>query len=150
MILDTLEHSSRYRTGLARLDAALSFIGRGGLDALALGRHDLQGDALYALVQEYDTRPLASCRWEAHRRYIDVQLVLRGEERMGWAALGGMREVVPYDADRDVAFFEGAGEFFTLRPGMFAVFFPQDAHMPQIALAAPVAVRKLVLKVAVS
>lgn len=149
MILDVLEHATRYRTGLARLDEALSWVARGQLDALALGRHDLQGDALYALVQEYDTRPLESCRWEAHRRYIDLQVVLRGTERMGWSPLGRMSATEPYDAERDVAFFDGDGEFFTLRPGMFAVFFPHDAHMPQVATAACAAVRKLVLKVAV-
>ncbi len=53
--------------------------------AVALGRHDLDGDDLFALVQEYTTRAADECVWEAHRRYIDVQFVVTGAERMGVA-----------------------------------------------------------------
>jgi YhcH/YjgK/YiaL family protein len=97
---------------------------RHALDAAR--RHDLDGDRLFALVQEYTTRAAEQCVWEAHRRYIDVQFMAVGAERMGYAPLATMREREPYDAARDVAFFEPGTEFVTIQEGMFAIFGPED------------------------
>lgn len=110
------------------------------------GRHALDGDRLFALIQHYEPRPIAACRWEAHRRYIDVQCVARGVERIGVAPVGSMRSAEGYDDARDVAFFEGAGDFVTLRPGAFAVLFPWDAHQPCVRSDEIGPVRKIVIK----
>ncbi|HLL89756.1 MAG TPA: YhcH/YjgK/YiaL family protein, partial [Tepidisphaeraceae bacterium] len=96
-----------------------------------------------------------------HRRYADVQFVLRGSEVMGWLPLSAARERTAYDATKDVVFFEppSAGSAAAARPlptlavvpaGVFAVFFPTDVHMPQaMTVAGPADVRKVVVKVAV-
>lgn len=117
------------------------------LMSLPLGRIDLEGDALFVLVQEYATKAPEAGRWEAHRRYADIQLLAAGRERVGVAALDCMRVDVPYDDTKDVAFFLGEGDWITLTPGRFAIFFPQDVHLPCIQADAAETVRKIVVKV---
>lgn len=146
MICDRLANAAWYR-GLPRsLVQALDFLRESDVLSLSLGRHDLDGDRLFALVQEYSTRPVADCRWEAHRRYVDVQFVARGVERIDVANVADMRVVEAYDATKDVAFFAGEGDAITLRAGTFAIFAPQDVHRPCVAVATPEPVRKIVIK----
>jgi YhcH/YjgK/YiaL family protein len=152
VIVGRLEHAADYLGIAPRLAAAFRALREGGCAAWTPGRRDLDGDRLYALVQEYRTKPRTAGRLEAHRKYIDVQFVAEGAETVGWAPIEGLRETEPYDPARDVAFFAGAGEPVTLRAGMFAVFFPHDGHAPGLGLAAAGgdAVRKIVVKVAVA
>lgn len=147
MICDRLENASWYQGLPRRIVRALEFLRHGDPLSHALGRHDLEGDQLFALVQEYSTRGPAECRFEAHRRYCDVQFVASGVERIDVANIAAMTVVEPYDATKDVAFFSGDGDPLTMRAGTFAIFAPQDVHRPCIAHGAPQLVRKIVLKV---
>lgn len=156
-----------------RLDRAVRFIRETDLSNLPDGRTEIDADDVFALCHTYVTRPVGQGRWEAHRRYGDVQIVIAGMERIGWSPRGLLRTMIPYDEERDVEFFEGAriapekdasagvaessGSAFsggiprwlTLTPGLAAVFFPRDAHMPEIALLeTPTPVRKVVIKFA--
>src|SRR5207253_294506 len=115
----------------------------------AVGRHVIDGERLFALVQEYTTRPAASCRWEAHRQHIDIQYVISGIERMGYRPLSGVEVIEPYSVDTDVAFFAPGTDYLTVGAGMYTVFWPQDVHAPQSAAGEPSPVRKAVIKVAV-
>lgn len=156
------------------LDRAVEFLRLTDLSSLPDGRTEIESDRLYALCRSYATRPAAQCRWEAHRRYGDVQIVVAGAERIGWSPLSNMVTMTPYDAERDVEFFEltsadsGGGshdrasvapeqglrarmpQWLTMTPGLAAVFFPHDAHQPEIiALKEPSPVHKVVIKFAV-
>lgn len=133
-----------------RLKRAVEYLRTTNLSALSVGRHELDGDRLFALVQEYTTRKPDECMWEAHRMYIDVQYVVRGAERMGYANLAQARERDAYDAARDVAFFEPGDDYITVREGMVAIFGPEDVHAPSCALGHPGPVRKIIVKVATS
>ena len=147
MILDVLENADLYRGLHPRLFAALDYLRTTDLDRLPLGKTVIDGERLFALVQEYTPKPLAECRYEAHQRYWDVQYVARGRERMGWSHVSRMQIVEPYNPDRDVAFFSGAGDLFDVPTGSFAIFGPTDAHMPGIVAGDQCTVRKIVLKV---
>ena len=149
MIIDRLANESPVYQLPSRLTRALEYLRATDMRSVALGRHDLDGDHLFALVQEYTTRTADQCVWEAHRQYIDVQFVVTGAERMGIASLGQMREREAYDSARDVAFFEPGSEFVTIRAGMFAIFGPDDVHSPCHAAGQPALVRKVVVKAAV-
>jgi YhcH/YjgK/YiaL family protein len=107
---------------------------------LPLGKHEIEGDKVFALVQEYSPKPRAVGKFEAHERYWDVQFVARGAERMGWVVRSRLAISEPYDAAREVMFFEsspysGIGDFFLVAEGFFTVFGPQDVHMPGVAIA---------------
>ncbi|MFO0901652.1 MAG: YhcH/YjgK/YiaL family protein [Pirellulales bacterium] len=147
MIVDTLNNAATYRGLPERFQRALAYLASQDLAALPLGRIDLEGDSLFVLVQEYDTKRPEEGRWEAHRRYADIQLVPTGRERIGVGRIEQMQVDAPYDAQRDVGFFQGAGDWITLESGRFAIFFPQDVHLPCIACDAAQRVRKVVAKV---
>jgi len=147
MVLDLLDRSSLYVSLHAGLDKAFGFLQRTDLAGLPPGRYPIDGTHVYALVQEYQTQPLADGFLEAHRNYLDVQYIVSGEELLGYAPLTDQAVQTPYDAGRDIAFFQGAGIPCPMRPGMFAVLFPTDLHLPARTLTAPCRVRKVVVKV---
>jgi YhcH/YjgK/YiaL family protein len=157
MILDTLENLERYRGLDARLDRGLEALralsaGDAGLK-LADGRHGLAGAGLYANVSSYRTEDPAARSFEAHRSYLDVQVVLEGRENLYWAPLGRLRLEKDYSPSEDIAYYSLAagdpGLGLPLEPGLFVVLFAQDGHKPGCHPAGgrPQAVRKLVLKV---
>jgi YhcH/YjgK/YiaL family protein len=150
MILDRLTNAEQYRELSPRLWQGLEFLRTAPLLELEAGRHAIDGDKLFALVQDYTTKLAADCQYEAHRKHWDIQVVAKGSEQVGWAHVAQMKESILYSEERDVAFFTGQGDLFTLLPGMFAVFLPQDVHMPCLQAATPEEVRKVVVKVAIS
>jgi YhcH/YjgK/YiaL family protein len=149
MILDVLENAELYRGLPPGLVAALDFLRSADLAALPIGKTVIDGERLFALVQEYTPKPAELLKYEAHRRYWDVQYVVRGVERMGWNTLSRMTVSEPYDGERDVAFFRGTGEEMRVPAGTFAIFGPSDVHMPGVAVDGEPAemVRKVVVKV---
>jgi YhcH/YjgK/YiaL family protein len=150
MIVDQLANASLYRAVHKRLGTAFDYLEKTDLSKIHPGTHEIDGRKVYVMVQQYDTKPMEKGRWEAHRRYIDVQYVHQGVERFGYASL---RELQPgnYDEDKDFLSLEGEGkgDFFLVRPGTFVVLFPQDGHMPGMAVSTPQPVKKFVVKVAV-
>lgn len=147
MIIDTLANAECYCRLGDRLAEGLQFLAQTDLSSLALGRHDIHGDECFALVSEYETKPLDQAVWEAHRRYIDIQCLASGREQIGYAALDSLTTDTEYDASKDAEFLKGSGDFLTLVPGTFAVFYPQDAHMPGLDSGSRSHVRKIVIKV---
>jgi len=151
MILDTLPQWRRYASLNPRFAKAFAFLEQ-VTASVADGRHEIDGDAVFALVQRYDTRPVAG-QLEVHRRYVDVQFILRGREVIQWTPLALLGEATrPYDDVKDAAFFAAGVELVPvhLAAGQFAILFPADAHAPCCAWAEPEAVIKIVVKVAVS
>jgi YhcH/YjgK/YiaL family protein len=149
MIVSRLANPLLDATLPPRLKQALDYLRRTDLAAVPLGRVDLDGDRLFALVQEYTTRTAENCAWESHRRYIDVQYVVDGTERMGYLNIASAREREAYDAARDVAFYEPGEDYITIETGMLAIFGPEDVHAPCGAAGKPRPVRKIVIKAAV-
>lgn len=149
MILDRLEQRGRYAALLPGVAEAMRFLADHDPLTLEIGRHDLQGDRLYALVQCYVGKTDDQVVWESHRRYIDVQYVARGCERMGWCPLAPELTLTqPYDAQKDVIFYHTTGRFFEVAAGDFAVFFPSDVHAPGLRAADATEILKVVVKVA--
>jgi YhcH/YjgK/YiaL family protein len=146
MIFDSLENRARYRGLSYNLPAALQFLAENDLAALPVGRKDLDGNSLYLVVQESMTRPREQGKWEAHRKYIDIQYIARGEERMGFANLSTM-QLGEYFPEKDFQAMTGIGNHVDVSVGSFAIFFPEDAHMPGLCVDTPKLVKKIVLKV---
>ncbi len=149
MILDRLENADIYTVSRPRLAAAFAYLRSTDLANLSLGRHDIDGNTIFALVQEYRTRLPAEGFWESHRAYVDVQFVISGIERMGYANIASLTPRAPYDADKDLLIYDGTGDFFNVPGGAFTIFGPADAHMPCMAAGEPSPVKKVVIKVAV-
>lgn len=148
MILDSLQRASRYASENPRLAAGLRYLARFD-PATPDGRHDIDGDALFALVQRYDTAPGAEKRFEAHRRYADIQYVASGRERILHAPAEDLEVETSYDAAADVVFFRDpqASSSLLLAAGSFAVLYPHDAHKPGCMAGGREPVTKVVVKV---
>jgi biofilm protein TabA len=155
MIIDHLSRAALYFGLGPRFVKAFQFLQTADLLTLPLGKHEIEGEKVFALVQEYTPKPRAVGKFEAHERYWDVQYVARGAERMGWCPRSLLTVTEPHDAKKDIAFFgsdpaDGLGEFLLLASGYFTVFGPQDAHMPAVEVersAKAELVRKVVVKV---
>lgn len=148
MIVDHLSNAGRYAALGPRFKEAIDFLRTTDLNALEPGRYPLAGDALFVLVQGYHTKPQSEGFWEAHRRYIDLQFVVQGTERIGYAPLHRM-QLESYDEQRDLAVLKGEGDFLTLTDGCFMLLWPEDAHMPGLQAGQAGPVRKIVFKIAV-
>jgi YhcH/YjgK/YiaL family protein len=149
MIYDRFENLTLYCQPGTRLYRALVYardVDRRAED----GRTDLDGDRLYASVATNETGPREERRFEAHRKYIDVQVLLEGEENIDVSLERNLPVVETYDETRDVLFLAPPQQVASLpmRPGFFAVFFPHDAHRPGCHLEGRCRVRKIVMKVA--
>jgi YhcH/YjgK/YiaL family protein len=147
MILAPLAHADRYADLHPRFAAALDFLRRADLASLDVGRHEIDGDGLFAIVDRAAARPRDQAPLEAHRKYVDIQYVIVGREEMGWKSRGDCTDVrEAYDAQRDLEFFAGApSTWLTVAAGSLAIFFPEDAHAP---LAGEGEIHKVVVKVA--
>lgn len=132
MIYDEIEHIDRYRGLYRNLDTLIAWLGEHDYRALPVGRTDIDGDAVFANVQECTTRHAADARFETHRRYLDVQVDVEGREafRIGQ---GTLTERTPFDEGHDIDFCDAerwvAGD---LDEGRFAIYLTGEAHMPNV------------------
>ena len=147
MVHDHITYRSAYFNLSPGIRLALEYLGRTDLGTLGEGRHDVDGDRVFALVSDYDTRCSSETFWEAHQRHVDVQYVRAGIERIGYGNVADFR-CDPYDEGRDLVVAHGESDHFALMgPGNFAVLFPHDVHMPGLTGQAVSRVRKVVVKV---
>ena len=125
------------------------FLRTADLKSLPLGRVEINGEALYANVQEYMTTAAANNQFEAHNHYFDIQYVVEGEELFGYAKRSGLVEADLYNEADDIVFFEEPETcgMVLLKAGDCAVVAPEDAHKPRCMVAKSCKVRKIVLKV---
>ena len=118
MIIEQLENATQYYGLGGRIEAALRYLQDTDFRQIDPERYAIDGDQVYAMVQEYDSKPKAEGFWEAHRKYLDVQYVAAGVEHMGYAAAATL-QAGPYEEDKDFIKMEGDVEFFLLREGYF-------------------------------
>ena len=109
-------------------------------------RVEVDGEDLFYLLQSYESKP-ANDTPEAHKKYVDIQFLISGREKMGVGALEDMKEEVEAHPERDIWFYHGPLDEITLGGDKFVVLFPGDAHAPNIAVDGPEPVRKCVVKV---
>lgn len=151
MILDTLAEWRRYAPISSRFEKAFAFLLTVN-EHTTVGRHEIAGEDIYAFVQQHMTKPVEERKYESHRKYIDIQSMVRGRETMYWAPLSLLPTVtMPFDEAVDAALYALAPEGVPLevRPGQFAIFFPQDGHVPSCASGQPAEVLKVVVKIRV-
>jgi len=149
MILDQFSHITNY-TGLSpRLDKAIAYLTTTDLTTLEIGKHAIDGEDIFVLIQAYSGKKIELSNCEAHKNYIDIQLVLAGEEYIGFSPVEGMTVIEPYDDAKDRLFVQWEGTLLDLKQDMFAIFFPHDAHMPSVEKTPGLLIRKAVVKVRV-
>ena len=135
------------------LQKALLYLKNTDLAKLAIGRHDIEGDTIFALVSEYQTEPKQDRRPEAHQKYIDIQYLASGEEIIGCSLLSDQCIVLQDELkEKDLIFYKEIMEEtdMVLEPGTYAVLFPNDVHRPNCMRKTTQTVKKVVIKIAIS
>ena len=147
MILDKLTAANAYRGIHPRLDGVLDRLNEAFLATVGPETMELEGDKLYVTRFTYETLPREETFFEAHKRYLDVHLMVQGEERVELASPGGL---TLFEHQGDFYAYRGEAEqSLVLRPGSFLVVFPEDAHRIKIQVNGPETVSKVVFKVLV-
>jgi len=148
MILDSLPQADRYFALHPLFVRAFEFLRGTDLKSLAPGKHTVEGERIFAIVEACAGRTRAEAKLECHRRYIDIQLVLEGVDEMGWKPVAECVDpATDYDVARDIRFFNDApSSWIATPPGSFCLFFPDDAHAPLVSTGQ---IRKVVVKIAV-
>ena len=147
MIFDKLEKLRQY---YVVSDKVLNFLFN--LDENKPAGHYEIDDEAYANIDVYETKEYDICFPEAHKRYIDIQMLLSGEERLDFANISELSIKDDYDEERDIMFFHNPEKMNTLylKKGYFALLYPTDAHKPQMKSSEnSQTVKKVVVKIAV-
>jgi len=149
MIIDKLKNASFYYGISEKIATALKYLEKTDLSEFQNGKYEIEGDDIFVIVQDYHTKPLLEGKFEAHRKYIDIQYIIKGVEKMGYTNVHKLKPSTEYDEKKDIIFFEGEGDFVTVEEGFFAIFAPEDAHMPGIESITSEYVKKAVVKIKV-
>ena len=151
MIKDRLENCGIYYGLGERIAKGLALLNDEAVRNSAPGRYEVDGEDMYYNFDSYETMPAGQGRFEAHRRYIDIQYIVSGREWIGVREIEGLRVQAGYDAKKDIEFYYSAEPMsrVVLGAGDFAIFRPGDAHMPCRMFDKPERVRKIVVKVGV-
>lgn len=147
MIYDNLSNIELYKGLSPDIYEGLKFLHEADAD-IANGVYQIN-PLVKAIVSEYETRVENEYGYEAHKKYIDIQCTMKGQERVACLPIEKLTETKPYSDNDDAAFYTTAIKpiEMIIGDGYFAVFFPQDGHMPQLCMDEPRMVKKVVVKV---
>jgi YhcH/YjgK/YiaL family protein len=148
MIVDLLSNSHLYAGLNPRIDRAFAYLRQTDLAALEPGDYAIDGKNIFARALTYTTRVPENGVWEAHRLYIDLQVMVQGAERICYAPLNRLAPGA-YDEAKDFLRLSGEGDSVTLPQGSFMLLWPGDGHMPCLAVGGPEPIKKVVVKIAV-
>ncbi len=147
MIFDRIENINNYKD-LGRVYTALEFIAKTDFSKIDIGKYQLDGDKIYYMVQKYDTNPDKTVA-EAHKKYIDIQYIVKGEEIIAVAPIQAEKKLVDAKEEKDVWHYECETQPLVLKDGDFMVLYPSDLHLPGKAVKEASEVLKVVVKVCV-
>ena len=149
MIADNLNNFALYNNVHKNFAPAFEFIKKATAEDLPVGRYELDGDNLFALVQEYDSKAVDVAKNEAHQRYIDIQHIISGTESLAFFDISKGVAKTEYNDVKDVQFYEDcpSASVCILGAGEYAIFFPHDVHKPGMCFGNPAPVKKIIVKV---
>lgn len=141
------EFDRQYHLNQKYWDEAFGFLKKTDLLTLAKGKYPIDGDNVFASVTEDSSRDYEKTAWESHRKCIDIQAVVKGEEKIAVCRLSDATVTQPYNEKKDVAHYSAEGVQYRALPGTFFIFFSNDVHRPNITPGGNKIVKKIVIKV---
>ena len=150
MICENIKSIKNYSSINKNFEKAFEFLKSNDLMGLAIGKYEIQGEEIFALVQEYVTQNEEEKNWESHEKYIDIQLIVEGQESIGYIPVDRLEAKEDQRPEKDMIFYKETlkGSNLKFTNGDYAIFFPEDAHRPGCALGECSKVKKIVVKVA--
>ncbi len=147
--INKVTFAEQYHKNKAEWDKAFTFIRDSDLVNKKPGKYTIDGTDVYATITEGPEKTFEQSAWESHRKYIDLQYVIKGKEKIGVSPVSGATVTQAYDDKADIAHYASDGQFYIGDPSLFFLFFPADAHRPNIHVDGYDVVKKLVIKIRV-
>jgi len=147
MVFDSLDKAAFYYNLSPHIKRGLSFLeNTPNLMDLPVGRVEIDGDNVFALVQEYETKSFNKDMWEAHKKYFDIQFIVQGTESIKVSRIEDMTPNTKYHPDGDYWLFSGEGDSIKITNNQFTILGPEDIHQPGISIEKPQKIKKIVVK----
>ena len=148
MIKDKLSNANRYYSLSQGIKEGLEYLQANDISKMEDGKYEIIGDKLFINVNSYTSKDSAD--WESHTKYIDIQFVKIGEEKIGICDRKDCINKISYDEQKDIEFLTGEkGDFYTMESGDFMIIYPDEIHKPGIKVKENKYVKKAILKVAI-
>lgn len=146
MIFDHFNSAEKFYSLHEGFKKSFDFLRSDNLAHLPVGTYEIDGNNIFAIVSDKQGKKTSEAKLEAHRAYIDIQYLVAGEEKIGWKPYSACNDVSSaFNHDKDIEFFEDAPQtYFSLLPGNFGIFYPEDGHAPMVSDGN---VKKVVIKV---
>jgi YhcH/YjgK/YiaL family protein len=148
--INKVEFARQYHLNKIFWNKAFAFLRDTNLVTLRNGRHTIDGDNVYAIVSEAPSKDYDKTAFESHKNYIDLQYVITGEENMGRTPVESLTVDKAYNDKADIAYYKGDGKIYTVPQNSFLLFFPGEAHRPNITPGGNKVVKKVVIKIRVA
>jgi YhcH/YjgK/YiaL family protein len=146
MIIDRIEFYEKYEVLGARFAKAFQLLRTTDFATYKVGKYEVDLQNVFFLIQEYQSKPIENAKIEAHRKYADIQVVLRGQECIGYADMSSLQHG-EYSDEKDFQQVFGKVDFVTVKAGFFMILFPNDGHMPGVRINEGELVKKVVFKI---
>lgn len=146
MIIDSLQNTTRYEQLNPYFKQAFDYLKSLDLSSLQAGKTILVEEALFVMVNDAKLKNKPDAKLEVHNKYIDIQIPVSAAESFGWKERAACTDAMdPFNTEKDIAFFgDTPTTYFTLQPGEFVIFFPEDGHAPCVGEGD---IRKIIVKV---
>ena len=146
MVFDKIENNSLYTSLNKRFEEAFTFLTETDFSKIEFGIHEIDGENIFAIYQEYLPKQKSECKTEKHYKYIDIQFIVSGNERMGVTTRTNQTPIV-VNPEQDCDLYDCELSLVDFKAGMIAIFFPDDIHMPGVRANNDSKVKKVVIKV---
>jgi len=145
--INSVEFERQYESNKELWDKAFAYLGDEKLSRIVPGKYPIDGDNVFAIITQGPPKKLEDVKWESHRKYIDLQYVIKGKIKIGVSPVSAAKVTEPYADSRDAVNYTAEGRYLTATPKEFFLFFPQDAHRPDIKVDGSDTLKKLVIKI---
>lgn len=151
MIKNSLKYTKNYYNLSDKIKTALIFLEENNLNNFKNGKYLIDGDDIYINIQDYNTKPVEDGKWEAHKKYIDIQYIIEGSENIGVGEIQDFTVSEIYNKENDVEFLktDNKQQFILLNKNDYIILYPYDVHMPQIKNENSQYVKKAVVKISI-
>lgn len=149
MIFDKLQNAAQYYLLGENIKKGFKFLLSSDLANMADGKYEIEGNDIFANVQTLKTKPEKEAKWEAHRKYIDIQYLIKGKEKIGYGLLSDFNKIiVPYDDCKDILFLDGKNfNYVNIQQGNFVILYPNDVHAPMLCTDDVEEIKKVIVKI---
>lgn len=148
--VDKTEFEKRYNAHQLWWDKAFLFLKENNLDSIKPGKYPIDGDNVYAEVTEKESAAFDKSKWHSHRKYSDIQYIIKGKDRVGVAPVSSLTIAVPYDStkgDSQSYSPDSKGKYYIATQRSFFIFFPTDSHRPFIKVNGYDTTKRIIVKV---